>query len=105
MVKDSSAAIIVAGNLKAQWGGETSDYWIQDCSAATENILLAVESLGYGAVWTGVYPQKERFESVQKLLSIPQHIIPLNLIPIGIPAGVEKPKDKWNEKQLHWNKW
>jgi len=66
---------------------------------------LAVESLGLGAVWTAVYPEKERIEAVRKLLNVPSSIVPLALIPIGAPGGDQKPKDKWNPNQLHWNGW
>ncbi len=105
MVEKAGAAIIVAGDLDRQQGGRESDFWVVDCSAATENILLAIESLGLGAVWTAVYPDKERIETVRKLLKIPSTVVPLNVIPVGIPTGAEKPKDKWNPKQLHWNGW
>ncbi len=105
MVEKAGAAIIVAGDLDRQQGGRESDFWMVDCSAATENILLAIESLGLGAVWTAVYPDKERIEAVRKLLKIPSTVVPLNVIPVGIPTGAEKPKDKWNPKQLHWNGW
>ena len=105
MTEKAAAAIIVAGDIDRQQGGRESDFWVVDCSAATENVLLAVESLGLGAVWTAVYPDKERIEAVRKLLKIPSTVVPLNVIPIGIPTGAEKPKDKWNPKQLHWNGW
>ena len=105
MTEKAAVAIIVAGDIDRQQGGRESDFWMVDCSAATENVLLAVESLGLGAVWTAVYPDKERIEAVRKLLKIPSTVVPLNVIPVGIPTGAEKPKDKWNPKQLHWNGW
>lgn len=105
MTEQAAGAIMVIGDLKKQYGGEASDFWIMDCSAATENILLAVESLGLGAVWTAVYPDKERVAAVRKLMGIPEGFVPLDLIPIGVPAGENKPKDKYNPKQMHYNKW
>ncbi|MDD5360848.1 MAG: nitroreductase family protein [Ignavibacteria bacterium] len=105
MAEKAAAGIIVAGNKTKQWGGEDSDYWVQDCSAATENILLAVESLGLGAVWTALHPYKDRKKPVADLLGIPSHIEPLNFIPIGIPEGIEKPKDKFNPGAVHFEKW
>lgn len=105
MLKSASAAILVCGNPEKSFPGEMSAYWIQDCSAATENILLAVESIGLGAVWLGVYPGEARIKQVQKILGIPEKEIPLNIISIGYPKGDEKPKDKFNEKQIHWNTW
>ncbi len=105
MAEKAGAAILVAGDLERQHGGRDSVYWIMDCSAAIENILLAVESLGLGAVWTAIYPNQDRIEPVRQIIKMPSHIMPLALIPIGIPTGVEKPKDKWNPKQVHWNGW
>jgi nitroreductase len=105
MAEKSAAAIIVGGDVRKQWGGMDTDYWIMDCSAATENILIAAESMGLGAVWTAVYPEESRIRTVRQILGIPSHIVPLNLIPLGVPAGREKPKDKYNPAQIHWNKW
>ena len=105
MASTAAAAIIVGGDVRKQWGGMESDYWIMDCSAATENILLAAESMGLGAVWTAIYPEDARIRAVRQILGIPPHIVPLNLVPVGVPAGREKPKDKYNPAQIHWNKW
>ena len=105
MASTAAAAIIVGGDVRKQWGGLESDYWIMDCSAATENILLAAESMGLGAVWTAIYPEDARIRAVRQILGIPPHIVPLNLVPVGVPAGREKPKDKYNPAQIHWNKW
>ena len=105
MLKQAQAAIIVCGNMEKALECEGQEYWIQDCSAATQNILLAAEGLGLGAVWTGVYPKKERIEIVQKEIQLPSHIIPLCVIPIGWQTGKEKPKQKYKEENIHWNKW
>jgi len=105
MASSAAAAIIVGGDVRKQWGGMESDYWIMDCSAATENILLAAESMGLGAVWTAIYPEDSRIRAVRQILGIPPHIVPLNLVPVGVPAGREKAKDKYDPKQIHWNKW
>jgi len=99
------AAIVVCGNLQKTLPNEGQAFWIQDCSAASENILLAVESMGLGAVWTAVYPEKDRMEAVTKILELPEYIIPLNVIPIGYPATENQPKDKWKPENLHWQKW
>lgn len=81
------------------------EYWVQDASAATENLLLAAQSLGLGAVWSGVYPMEERVKEVQKILQLPKAIIPLNVIPIGYPAENPLPKDKWKPENIHYNRW
>lgn len=105
MAKQASAGIIVAGDLEKQAGGPDSTYWIMDCSAAIQNMLLAVEHLGLGAVWTALYPNQDRIDVAKSVINFPEHIMPLAFIPIGVPVGDETPKDKYNEEQIHWNKW
>jgi nitroreductase len=80
-------------------------YWVQDCSAATENLLLAAAALGLGAVWLGVHPRAERVAAVREVLSIPQAIVPLNLISIGYPAESKKPRTQYNEARVHRERW
>ena len=105
MLKEAQAAIIVCGDMQKAATDVDSAYWVQDCSAATQNILLAVESMGLGAVWTAAYPYSERMNPVIEILNLPEHIRPLNVIPVGVPTGEDKPKDKWKPERLHWEKW
>ncbi len=105
MLYDVHAAIIVCGDLNKAYTEVDSAYWVQDCSLASGNILLAAESLGLGSVWTAAYPYPERMNPIIKILNLPSHIIPLNVLPIGYPKGDEKPKDKWKAENLHWEKW
>lgn len=104
-LKTATGAIIVCGDLKKTIEGKGSDYWVQDCSAATENILLAAHACGLGAVWCGVYPTEERVEAVKKVLGLPEEIVPLNIITLGYPAQNPQPKDKWNESNVHYQRW
>ena len=103
MLAEAPMAIIVCGDLTKVAEGEGSAYWIQDCSAAAENILLAAHTLGLGAVWTGVYPKMKRVESVRSVLDLPEHIVPLNVIPLGYPKGLQTSKEKWSEERIHYN--
>lgn len=105
MLRQATAAIMVGGDMNKTLSGDAKAFWIQDCSAATQNILLAAESIGLGAVWTGVHPNAEREKAVANVLQLPENIVPLNVIVVGYPTGVEQPKDKWNEQLLHWEKW
>lgn len=105
MIKKASCAIIVCGDLKLALEGVAQEFWVQDCSAATQNILLAAHSMGLSAVWCGVYPNSERVEALKNLLSLPDNIVPLNIIPIGVREKEQEPKDKWKEDRIHWNKW
>jgi nitroreductase len=114
MLKKAGAAIVVCGipmkslvkmKLINLVSGVSNDYWVQDCSAATENILLAAEAKGLGAVWIGIHPVEAKVDTVRKILSIPDSVTPLNIISIGHPAGKEKPKNKFDSKNIHWEKW
>ena len=73
-----------------------------DCSAAAQNILLAAESLGLGAVWTAAYPYEDRMEVVRKYIALPENILPLCVIPFGYPAVQQQPKQKYDEKKIHY---
>ena len=72
--------------------GKEQEFWIQDCAAATENILLMAEGLRLGAVWTALYPLQDRYQGMQKLLNLPDHLIPLNTLIIGYPKEMVKAK-------------
>ena len=104
-LKTATAAIIVCGNLAQTKEGPEQAYWVQDCSAATENILLAAHGLGLGAVWCGVYPNPENVEGVSRVLGIPENVIPLNVITMGYPAENPEPKDKFKTENIHYQKW
>lgn len=105
MAAHAPMAIVVCGDLTKTLRGDNDPYWPLDCSAASENILLAAESMGLGAVWTAVYPEEDRMEIVSKLLTLPEYIVPFNLIPIGYPKHPEEPKDKYKANNIHYNKW
>mgnify|MGYP001027719194 CR=1 FL=1 len=107
MVKDCSLAIVVCGNLKKTGEIYNNDYWIQDCSAATENILLSAHSMKLGAVWTEVYNSKlELVAKVRQILSLPEHIVPLNTIAIGYPNTLnEESNVKYSKDKIHYNQW
>ena len=81
------------------------DFWIQDCSAASQNILLAAHALGLGAVWVGVHPMTERIDDLRNRLNLPDHIIPFSLIPIGFPDETLDPRDTFREDRIHEQTW
>ena len=98
-------AIIPCGDLSKAIPGEMAGFWINDVSAATENILLAAHAMGLGAVWTGLHPDMNRAKMVQEMLGMPEHIIPLCVVPVGIPAENPDVKDKFNTDNIHYNAW
>lgn len=103
MAAKAPLAIVVCGDMNKAAEGNAREFWIQDCSAATENILLAATGMGLGAVWTGTYPSKERCADVAKVLGLPESLIPLNTIVIGYPDADVSPKDKWNTENISYN--
>lgn len=106
MLAGAQAAIVVCGDMSiTDDKGEPSKNWMLDCSAATENLLLMAESMGIGAVWTGVYPYEDRTKTVKEILNLPEEIKPLCVIPMGYPKGNPQPKDKYNKENVHYNKW
>lgn len=79
--------------------------WRDDAGAVTENILLAVEAMGLGAVWTACYPYHDRMDPVKTSLGIPDEVVPYSVIALGHPAGSDQPKDKWKPEKVHYGKW
>ena len=105
MAAKAPLAIVVCGDMQKTLPGVGQGFWVQDCSAATENILLAANALGLGAVWTGLYPNEERAKAVRDVVKAPEHIVPLCTIVIGHPAEQPKPKDKWKPENVSYNKY
>lgn len=100
MARKAPVAIVVCGDTTATFEGQGVGYWIQDASAATENMLIAAHAMGLGAVWCGIYPLSERVETLSKLLDLPENVLPLNVVPIGYPAEDPAPKDKWHPEYI-----
>lgn len=100
MLLKAPFAIVVCGDMDKVIEGGGRDFWIQDASAATENLLLAAHAMGLGAVWTGAYPSEERSKAISATLSLPDNLVPLNMIVIGYPAEHPQPKDKFKEENI-----
>lgn len=99
-----ACAIIPCGDMSKALEGDGKDFWINDVSAATQNILLAAHAMGLGAVWTGLHPS-ERYLQAQQMLGLPETIIPLCIVPVGVPAEQPEVKDKYIEENIHYNQW
>ena len=95
-------AIVVCGDTKRQ---QFDGFWVQDCSAATQNLLLEAVHLGLGAVWLGLYPMEMRAREVQSILNLPEHIMPLNMISIGHPAEQPQPIDSFDNAKVYYERW
>ena len=97
-------AIVPCGDMSKTLEGAARDFWVDDLSAATENLLLAAHAMGLGACWTGVHPNMERVSDVQKLLGLDEQIVPLCIIPVGVPAEQPEVKQKFNEENVRYIK-
>ncbi len=102
MVKDAPAAILVCADLSFE---KHPGFWVVDCSAAVENLLLAAHALGLGAVWTGVYPVQKRMQEFCKAFNLPEHVQPHSLIVLGYPAEQPPSQDRYREDRVHRNRW
>lgn len=101
----AACAFVMCGDLNKAIEGEGQGFWINDVSAATENLLLAAHAMGLGAVWTGVYPSQERTPQVQAMLGLPEQVLPMCIVPVGVPAEQPAVKQKFKEENIHYNRW
>lgn len=97
MVRDCAFAVVVCGDMLKLFDGDRKDggFWTLDCSAASENMLLAAHALGLGGVWCGIYPEEDRMARLSAILNLPSNLRPLNVISFGFPESTVAPKDKW----------
>jgi nitroreductase len=102
MLRQASAAVLVCGDTTLE---KHKGYWVLDCAAATENMLLAAHAKGLGAVWCGVYPTDDRVENLKKLLHLPEQIVPFSLVPLGFPAEVTQAPERFDASRVHTNRW
>lgn len=102
MLKSTKAAILVCGDLNSE---KNLDYIQQNCSAATQNILLAAHGLGLGSCWIGVYPVQETILGFKKLFNLPENIIPITFVSLGYPAENPAAEERYKQEKVHYNKW
>lgn len=102
---NAPAAIVVCGNPSIANNSSGQRYWEQDCSAATENILIAATGLGLGSVWIGIHPLPGVIKIVRETLAIPEHVIPLSMVYVGVPAEEKPPRTQYDEHRVYWQKY
>ena len=105
MLFKAGAAIVVCGDMSTDLEDGANDLWCQDAAAATENILLAAEAMGLGAVWSALFPYPARENHVRNMLKLPPVVNPFSIIPVGHPTGEDQPKDKFRAEKIHWERW
>lgn len=102
MLRNASLAVLTCGDLEID---KTESYLVQNCSAATQNILLAAHALGLGAVWLGVHPREERMKPIAEYFELPKNILPISLISIGYPAEEPKFPERYDLNKIHEGQW
>jgi nitroreductase len=102
MAVEAPVGVVVCGDVRLE---KHEGFWVQDCSAAVQNILIAARALGLGAVWCGIYPREERVAGFRKLLGLPPEVIPLALVPVGWPAEEKPPAGRFDERRVHYDRW
>ncbi|AKB18299.1 MULTISPECIES: nitroreductase family protein [unclassified Methanosarcina] len=102
MLKGAPAALLICADRNTP---KFKDFWVQDCSAASENMLLAAHALGLGAVWIGVYPAEKLITDIRELFKIPEHVTPFSIISIGHPAEEKPGEPRYEASRIHDNSW
>ncbi len=104
-LKKASVAIMICGNQEREKKGQGQGYWQLNGAVAAENILIAANAVGLGAVWTAIYPYQDRVVAVKKLLNLPEQVQPLCIIPVGYPAEQKAKENRFEASRLHTNRW
>lgn len=102
---NAPAAIVVCGNIEIAKNEAAVRYWVQDCSAATENMLIAATGLGLGTCWVASYPKEDVMAMLREVLGIPEEVYPLNVIYVGYPAEEKAPRTQYDESRVHWERY
>lgn len=104
MLPAASAAIAVCGDLEAAFEKNVG-YLLQDCSAAIENLLIAAQALGLGACWVGAYPAESSVAGLKSLLRLPEAVLPIAVIAIGLPGESPEPRTRYTDAAVHEEQW
>jgi nitroreductase len=102
MLKQCPLAVLVCGDPTLE---KYPGFWVQDCAAATENMLIMAVELGLGAVWLGIYPIEDRVRGLRRLIGLPENVIPFALVPIGQPDEEKKNLDRFDGERVHRDGW
>ena len=102
MLKEASHAILICGDENLQ---HDDGFWIADCGAATQNLLLAAHGVGIGSCWIGIYPREQRMKDISNLFNLPKHVKPFALVSLGYPAEDKRLPERFEEKKIHSEVW
>ena len=102
MAREAQLAVLVCGDAGLE---KHPGFWIQDCAAATENLLISAHARGLGAVWVGVHPREDRVAHMRSLCGVPEPIVPFSVVPIGYPAEEPEQVDRFDSGRIHNEDW
>ena len=102
MAAQAPLGILVCGDLRLE---KYAGFWVQDSSAAMQNLLLAAHGQGLGAVWTGIHPVEERVARFRAIFSLPDPVVPLGFAVIGWPVKPGGRKTRYKPERIHRNRW
>ena len=102
LLENAPAAIVVCGDIRLE---KHEGFWVQDCSAATENMLIEIVERGLGGVWLGFYPVQARVDALKKLLDLPKEVVPLSVVALGHPAEKAEEADRFKKDRIHFDRW
>lgn len=102
MLRSACLAIAVVADTA---GEKYPGYWVVDCSAATENLLLAIHAEGLGGCWLGIYPREERSKELALLLGLPPEVRPHSLVAVGVPSSPYPRPERFDPGKIHNEKW
>ncbi len=102
MLSEASMAILVCGDTHIEL---SKGYWVVDCAAATQNMLLAIHGLGLGGVWLGIHPREERIDEIRRIFSLPENVNPLSAIAVGYSNEEKGMPERYKPERIHYNSW
>lgn len=102
MLPKAGCGIIVCGDKEKQ---PEIGFLVEDCSASIQNMLLAAHGLGLGAVWCGLYSVEKLIKSMADVLELPDNLIPIGMVVVGVKAEDKEPIDRFDENKVHFDKW
>lgn len=103
IIKQAPCAILVCGNPRVN--DTVDEFWVQSCSAATENLLIALTEIELGGVWLGIYPREKRIEIMRRVLKVPENIYPFSLVVLGYPESFSPSVCKYESEKVYFNRW
>jgi len=102
MLAEAQYVVLVCGDQNLE---HAPGYWVVDCGAATQNILLAAHALGVGSVWLGLHPREKRKDEIRELFELPGPIQPFSLIALGYPNEQKPVPERFKKERIHYNRW